>query len=144
MKQTLPRSPDAPNSPSTSTKPKVWLVQAGIGVLVIGKNDGWKQEIEMGKRNNQNFVQIPHARFIQMLTYKAELVGITVKITEESYTSKASFLDRDPLPVRTQNDDTRHTFSGKRVKRGLYRVSDGRCINADVNGAYNMVRKVAP
>jgi IS605 OrfB family transposase len=120
------------------------LVKEGIGMLVIGKNDGWKQEIEMGKRNNQNFVQIPHARFIQMLTYKAELVGITVKITEESYTSKASFLDRDPLPVRSQNDDTRHTFSGKRVKRGLYRVSDGRCINADVNGAYNMVRKVAP
>ena len=120
------------------------LVKEGIGMLVIGKNDGWKQEIEMGKRTTQNFVQIPHARFIQMLTYKAELVGITVKITEESYTSKASFLDRDPLPVRTQNDDTRHTFSGKRVKRGLYRVSDGRCINADVNGAYNMVRKVAP
>ena len=79
-----------------------------------------------------------------MLTYKAELVGITVLITEESYTSKASFLDRDPLPVRDPNDDTKHTFSGKRVKRGLYRASDGRYINADVNGAYNIVRKVAP
>jgi len=120
------------------------LVQEEIGILVIGKNDGWKNEIEMGKRNNQNFVQIPHARFISMLTYKAELVGITVLITEESYTSKASFLDRDPLPVRDPNDDTKHTFSGKRVKRGLYRASDGRYINADVNGAYNIVRKVAP
>ncbi len=120
------------------------LVKEGIGTLVIGKNDGWKQEIEMGKRNNQNFVQIPHARFIQMLTYKAELVGITVFITEESYTSKASFLDRDPLPVRDPNDDTRHTFSGKRVKRGLYCASGNRYINADVNGAYNIVRKVAP
>jgi putative transposase len=119
------------------------LVQEGIGVLVIGKNDGWKQNIEMGKRNNQNFVQIPHARFIHMLTYKAELVGITVLITEESYTSKASFLDRDPLPVRDTND-AKHTFSGKRVERGLYRASGNRYINADVNGAYNIIRKAAP
>ena len=120
------------------------LVKEGIGTLVIGKNDGWKQECEMGKRNNQNFVQIPHARFIQMLTYKAELVGITVLITEESYTSKASFLDRDPLPARKPNDDAEHTFSGKRVERGLYRASNGRYINADLNGAYNIIRKVAP
>ncbi len=120
------------------------LVKEGIGTLVIGKNDGWKQDIAMGKRNNQNFVQIPHARFIQMLTYKAELVGITVKITEESYTSKASFLDRDPLPVRQSGDETKHTFSGKRMKRGLYRASNGRYINADINGAYNIIRKVAP
>src|SRR6266700_2907307 len=74
------------------------LVKEGIGVLCIGKNDAWKQEANMGKRNNQNFVQIPHARFITMLTYKAELVGITVKITEESYTSKTRLLDLDPLP----------------------------------------------
>jgi len=120
------------------------LVQEEVGVLVIGKNDAWKQEVNMGKRNNQQFVQIPHARFIQMLTYKAELVGITVLITEESYTSKASFLDRDQLPVRDPKDDTKHTFSGKRVKRGLYRASGKRYINADVNGAYNIVRKVAP
>lgn len=120
------------------------LVQEGISTLIIGKNDGWKQEVEMGKRNNQQFVQIPHARFIQMLTYKAELVGITVKVTEESYTSKASFLDRDPLPIRKPNDDTKHTFSGKRVERGLYRASNGRYINADINGAANIIRKVAP
>jgi len=119
------------------------LVEEGIGVLVIGKNDGWKQECEMGKRTNQNFVQIPHARFISMLSYKAELVGITVKITEESYTSKASFLDRDLLPVRKPNDETKHTFSGKRVERGLYRASNGRYINADINGAGNIIRKVA-
>jgi putative transposase len=120
------------------------LVQEEIGVLVIGKNDGWKQDIEIGKRNNQNFVQIPHARFIQMLCYKAELVGITVLLTEESYTSKASFLDRDPLPVRRPSDDSKHTFSGKRVERGLYRASGNRYINADINGAYNIIRKVAP
>ena len=120
------------------------LVQEEIGVLVIGKNDAWKQEVSMGKRNNQQFVQIPHVRLIQMLCYKAELVGITVLITEESYTSKASFLDRDPLPVRNPKDGTEHTFSGKRVKRGLYLASGRRYINADVNGAYNIVRKVAP
>ncbi len=120
------------------------LVQEGIGVLCIGKNDAWKHGCELGKRTNQNFVQIPHARFIQMLTYKAELVGITVKITEESYTSKASFLDLDPLPARKSGDETKHTFSGKRVKRGLYRASNGRYINADINGAGNIIRKVAP
>jgi putative transposase len=77
------------------------------------------------------------------LTYKTELVGITVKVTEESYTSKASLLDLDPLPVRN-NGDEKHTFSGKRVKRGLYRAKDGRKINADINGSGNIIRKVAP
>jgi putative transposase len=121
------------------------LVKEGIGVLVIGKNDGWKQEANMGKRTNQNFVQIPHARFIAMLTYKAELVGVTVKITEESYTSKASLLDLDPLPVHDSNNgNEKHQFSGKRIKRGLYRASDGRKINADCNGSGNIIRKVAP
>jgi putative transposase len=120
------------------------LVQEGIGVLCIGKNDVWKQEANMGKRTNQNFVQIPHARFIAMLTYKAELVGIRVQITEESYTSQASLLDLDPLPVRKSGEETKPTFSGKRVKRGLYHASDGRSINADINGAGNIIRKVAP
>jgi len=120
------------------------LVKERIGTLVIGKNDAWKQECEMGKRNNQNFVQIPHARFISMLTYKAELVGIRVEITEESYTSKASFLDLDLLPVRKSGDDMKYTFSGKRVKRGLYRASNGRYIHADCNGSGNIIRKVAP
>jgi putative transposase len=119
------------------------LVQEGIGTLVIGKNDAWKQEVNLGKRNNQNFVQIPHARLIAMLTYKAELVGIRVLITEESYTSKASFLDRDPLPVYNTGNE-KYLFSGKRVKRGLYRAPGRRLINADVNGAYNIIRKVAP
>ena len=119
------------------------LVKEGIGTVCIGKNDGWKQEANMGKRTNQNFVQIPHARFIAMLTYKAELVGITVKVTEESYTSKASLLDLDPLPVHN-NGNEKHTFSGKRVKRGLYHAQDGRKINADINGSGNIIRKVAP
>jgi putative transposase len=118
------------------------LVAEGIGTLCIGKNPLWKQEVNMGKRANQNFVQVPHARFIDMLAYKAELVGIQVQITEESYTSKASFLDADLLPVYGAEDIL--AFSGRRVKRGLYRANDGRHINADANGAYNIIRKVAP
>jgi len=113
------------------------LVQEGLGTLVIGKNPEWKQEVKMGKRNNQQFVCIPHARFIDMLTYKAELVGIRVIITEESYTSKCSFLDKEP--IRKQE-----SYAGKRVKRGLFGAADGRFINADVNGSLNIIRKVAP
>jgi IS605 OrfB family transposase len=118
-------------------------VAEGIGGLVIGKNRLWKQEANLGRRGNQNFVSIPHARFIAMLTYKAQLEGIQVLVTEESYTSKASFLDGDAMPLY---DAARPapTFSGRRVKRGLYRAADGRHINADVNGAYNIIRKVAP
>jgi len=118
------------------------LVSEGIGTLCIGKNPLWKQNGRLGKRGNQNFVLVPHARFIDMLTYKAALVGIQVKITEESYTSTASFLDADPLPVYGAADIP--AFSGKRVKRGLYRAADGRRINADVNGSYNTIRTVLP
>jgi len=119
------------------------LVHEQIGTLVIGKNINWKQDMNTGKRNNQNFVQVPHARFIAMLTYKCQLQGIRVLTTEESYTSKASFLDRDVIPVYGQCEQE-PTFSGRRVKRGLYRASGKRYINADVNGSYNILRKVAP
>jgi putative transposase len=89
----------------------------------------------------------PHT--IAMLSYKAALVGMHVFVTEESSTSKASFLDGDPLPIYDATDATDATqpapsFSGKRVKRGRYRAADGRHINADVNGSYNIIRKVAP
>lgn len=98
----------------------------------------------MGRRNNQTFVQIPHARFIEMLQYKAQLVGITVIVREESYTSKASFLDLDPIPSYDPKRSGKHQFSGKREKRGLYRAKDGRRIHADVNGSYNTLRKEFP
>jgi putative transposase len=120
------------------------LVQEGIGTLVIGLNKGWKQEVELGRRNNQNFVQIPHTRFIQMLQYKARLVGIRVLVREESYTSKASFLDLDDIPTYDPKRTEKPRFSGKRETRGLYRASDGRRIHADVNGSYNMLRKEFP
>ncbi|NDJ74994.1 MAG: IS200/IS605 family element transposase accessory protein TnpB [Chloroflexi bacterium] len=113
------------------------LVFCNIGTLVIGKNDGWKQAIALGKRTNQNFVQVPHARFIDMLTYKAELAGIQVVLVEESYTSKCSFLDEEPIGKHV-------TYAGRRIKRGLFRASDGRVINADVNAAYNIMRKAIP
>jgi putative transposase len=113
------------------------LVSEGIGTLVIGKNPNWKQEVNMGKRTNQQFVCIPHARFINMLTYKAKLVGIAVMVTEESYTSKCSFLDNEPIGKH-------EVYAGKRVKRGLFRASTGQHIHADVNGSYNIVRKVVP
>ncbi|HEY7123799.1 MAG TPA: transposase [Ktedonobacterales bacterium] len=120
------------------------LEQEGIGTLVIGKNLLWKQEVELGRVNNQHFVQIPHARFIEMLSYKANLAGITVMIQEESYTSKASFLDLDPLPVYDPMSQEKHVFSGKRVERGVYRASTGRRIHADVNGSYNTLKKALP
>ena len=95
----------------------------------------------MGRENNQAFVQIPHARLIDLLTYKAKLVGINVVIVEESYTSKASFLDQDPIPTYDSKRTEKPRFSGKREKRGLYRASNGRRINADINGSYNILRK---
>jgi len=123
-----------------------FLVQKGVGTIIVGKNPLWKQEAGMGRRNNQNFVQIPHARFIDMLAYKASLVGIQVEVQEESYTSQASFVDLDPIPTYTPNDDTEYVFSGKRIGRRnrLYRTKDGHKICADVNGSYNILRKSKP
>ena len=120
-----------------------FLVKEGIGMAIIGKNIYWKQKVNNGRRNNQNFVSIPHARFIEMIEYKAVLVGIQVEVTEESYTSKASFVDLDPIPTYKPNDETVHVFSGKRIGRRnrLYRTKDGRKICADINGAYNILRK---
>lgn len=117
------------------------LVNEGIGTLVIGKNLLWKQEAHMGRKNKQQFVQLPHARFIDQLTYKAQLVGITVVIQEESYTSKASFLDSDALPTDQANRTEKPIFSGRRIARSWYRASDGTIIHADINGSFNILRK---
>ncbi len=123
-----------------------FLGKEGVGTVIVGKNPLWKQEAAMGKRTNQNFVAIPHARFIDMLTYKASLVGIQVEVQEESYTSKASFLDLDPIPAYKPNDEAEYTFSGKRIGRRnrLYRTQDGKIMCADVNGSYNILRKSKP
>ncbi|MEG5215533.1 transposase [Microcoleus sp. ARI1-A5] len=120
-----------------------FLIAKQIGRLVIGKNVQWKTEIDLEKQTNQNFVSIPHTRLIDMLEYKARLVGIKVLQQEESYTSRANFLGLDPIPVYGKTDkDT--AFSGKRIKRGLYKTSVGQLINSDVNGAYNILRKAFP
>lgn len=120
------------------------LTSEGIGLLVIGNNPMWKQEVNLGSTNNQNFVSIPYSRLIEMLRYKAELVGIQVVVSEESYTSRASFLDLDPIPTYRPGVRNTQVFSGSRVKRAWYKASDGRLIHADVNGSYNILRKVFP
>lgn len=112
-----------------------------VSKVIIGNNSDWKNGINLGKRNNQNFVNIPYTKFINQLTYKCQMLGITVIIREESYTSKASFLDYDEIP--NYKDEIKPKFSGKRIKRGLYR-STTRKINADVNGAYNIMAKENP
>ncbi|MEC4816210.1 MAG: zinc ribbon domain-containing protein [Scytonema sp. PMC 1069.18] len=120
------------------------LVKTGVTLVAIGKNEQWKTSINIGKRNNQAFTQIPHARFIEMLTYKLEKVGITVKVGEESFTSKASLIDWDIIPTFDRNNKVKHKFSGKRVQRAWYISKDGFRIHADVNGAFNIGRKVIP
>ncbi|MDO9592096.1 MAG: transposase, partial [Erysipelotrichaceae bacterium] len=114
-----------------------------IDTLVVGKNEAMKQGINIGRRNNQGFVQLPHARFIDLLRYKCAEAGIRLTVTEESYTSKASALDGDDLPVYSKTNE-KPRFSGTRIHRGLYRSKDGTLVNADVNGAANIIRKVYP
>jgi len=105
-----------------------------IDKVIVGYNPTWKQEINIGKRNNQNFVQIPFLKIIEQLTYKLKLIGIELLIQEESYTSKVSALDLEELSKQ-------ETYKGKRIKRGLFRTSLGKLINADINGALNIFRK---
>lgn len=119
-----------------------FAVSTGVDTIVIGNNKHWKQSTNMGKVNNQNFVSIPHARLINQIVSKAEEVGIHVIATEESYTSRASSLDNDVIPV--YGDDVSNiAFSGKRY-RGLYYTNSGIVLNADLNGALNIIRKIAP
>ena len=107
--------------------------------IVIGNNPDWKQSISIGKVNNQKFVSIPHAKLIEKIQYKAAEYGIKVIVREESYTSKASALDLDNVPMYEKGK--KHIFSGRRVKRGLYKTAHGLMLNADVNGALNILRK---
>ena len=113
------------------------LVSQGITTLVIGKNPNMKQDINIGKVNNQNFVQLPIMRFADLMKYKCELEGIKVLFNEESYTSKCSFLDGELICKHDK-------YMGKRVKRGLFVSSNGIKVNADVNGAYNIMLKAIP
>ena len=106
-----------------------------VSKIVIGNNKDWKQEVNLGKVNNQNFVSIPFSKFISYVTYKANLKGIEVILTEESYTSGTSFLDNE-LPTKENYNKNR------RVKRGLFKTNDGRYLNSDINGSYQILKKV--
>jgi putative transposase len=108
-----------------------------VDKIVIGKNENWKRDVNIGKKNNQNFVNIPHAKLIQQIEYKAKLQGIEVVTTTENYTSKTSFIDDEKI---CKHDE----YSGKRIKRGMFKTKEGYLINADINGAFNILRKVTP
>ena len=112
-----------------------FLVSNNISTLVIGYNEEWKQNINIGKRNNQNFVNIPFYTFIKQLEYKCKLEGINVILTEESYTSKCSFLDNEPIKKH-------ESYLGKRIKRGLFKSAKDKLINADLNSSLNILKKV--
>jgi len=111
------------------------------GTIVVGRNVGWKQNVSMSKQQNQKFVSIPFQRFFRILEDKAAGNGIQVIFVKESYTSMASAADRDPIPAYNKDEHvTADAFSGRRVQRGLYRSADGRTLNADINGAANIIR----
>ena len=114
-----------------------YLVSENINTLIIGNNKGWKQNTNIGNVNNQNFVQIPFYRLIQMLSYKCKMSGINIEIITEEYTSKCSFLDNEVIGKHDK-------YLGKRITRGLFISSSGKSINADVNGSYNILSKCKP
>ena len=112
-----------------------FLVSENITTLVVGYNKEWKQNVNLGKINNQSFVNIPFNTLINQLEYKCKLEGINFIITEESYTSKCSFLDNESL-------EKHDNYLGKRIKRGLFKSKEGKLINADLNGSLNILKKV--
>ena len=118
----------------TSRKIIKYCILNDIGTVVIGYNPDWKQHCQIGRRNTQNFVTIPYYKLIQQLGYKAEEQGITVIKQEESHSSKCSFLDNESIEHHDK-------YLGRRITRGLFKSQQGKIINADVNGAYNILKK---
>ena len=112
-----------------------YCIEHNLATIIIGHNKKWKQEVNTGKINNQNFVNIPFNNFIQKLQYKAENMGLEVIITEESYSSKVDHLAKEEMKHKER-------YLGKRIYRGLFKSSTGKIINADVNGAIGILRKV--
>ena len=114
-----------------------YALSCDANTIVIGNNKDWKRESSMGKNVNQSFVGIPQQKFIDQIIYKAEDVGLSVVVIEESYTSGTSFLDGE-IPVKKYYDKSR------RIKRGLFKSNGGKLINADLNAAYQIIKKVFP
>ena len=114
-----------------------WCVKYDVGTLVIGYNAEWKQNVNLGRKFNQSFVQLPFSKLTQQIAYKADEKGIHVVMQEESHTSKCSFLDQEPIAHQ-------QTYLGRRKSRGLFKSAKGILINADVNGAYNILKKAIP
>ena len=118
-----------------------YCITNDIGTLVVGYNETFQRNSHIGKQNNQNFVNIPYGQLRDKLEYLCELNGITFVKQEESYTSKSSFWDKDDIPVYNADNPGDYIFSGNRIHRGLYKTASGKTINADVNGALNIMRK---
>ena len=118
-----------------------YCINNDIGTLIVGYNGMFQRNSHIGKQNNQNFVNIPYGQLRNKLEYLCKLNGIVFVKQEESYTSKSSFWDRDDIPVYNADSPKEYLFSGKRLHRGLYKTASGKTINADVNGALNIMRK---
>lgn len=117
-------------------------VENNISKVVVGDVTKSLNSINLGKKNNQNFVNLALGQLVDVLSYKLGSHGIILEVTDESYTSKASFVDGDFLPKKyNPKSHNKHVFNGRRLKRGLYKASDGTLLNADANGAYNILRK---
>lgn len=118
-----------------------YCISNDIGTLVVGYNETFQRDTNMGKVNNQTFVNIPYGQLRSKLEYLCELNDIVFVKQEESYTSKASFWDRDVIPIYNNDNPKTYTFSGKRIYRGMYQCANGKCLNADINGALNILKK---
>ena len=118
-----------------------YCINNDIGTLVVGYNETFQKDSNIGKVNNQNFVNIPYGKLREKLEYLCQLNGIVYVKQEESYTSKASFWDRDEIPIYNNDNPKNYNFSGKRIYRGMYQCSNGKRLNADINGALNILRK---
>jgi len=125
----------------TARKVIDYCIHNDIGTLVVGYNETFQRNSHMGKQNNQNFVNIPYGQLRNKLEYLCKLNEIVFVKQEESYTSKSSFWDRDNIPVYNADNPKEYQFSGRRLQRGLYKTASGKTINADVNGALNIMRK---
>ena len=112
-----------------------------IGTIVVGYNETFQKDVKLGKRNNQTFLNIPYGKLRDKFEYQCKLHDINFVKQEESYTSKASFFDKDVMPIYNDDNPKEYKFSGKRIKRGLYQTKDGKLLNADVNGALNILNK---